>query len=156
MRIVAIVMFAVWVFGISNPLSAAEPVALRPQPGTPLDATVRELVQDDLAQAAQKGDAPLVLIGETKLGSAKEGPALFVQLQSARECGSAGCNTRVYLQRDSKWVPVLDSVGGTIKVDNARHGGMHDLLVGGDGRWVWNGKKYVDTTTAPEVNLKPR
>ena len=48
---------------------------------------------------------------------------------------------------------VLDSVGGSVRVDNARHNGMRDLIVGNDGRWTWNGKTYVDTRAAPDVRI---
>jgi hypothetical protein len=133
-------------------LAATTPVPLKPRPGTPLDTTARTLVAADLARAAQKGDAPLLLVGEASLGARSDKPAIFVQLQSERECGSAGCNTSVYVERARTWVKVLDSVGGAVKVDSARHNGMRDLIVGNDGRWTWNGQVYVDTrraTTGP-------
>ena len=41
--------------------------------------------------------------------------ALFVQLQSASLCGSAGCSTSVYLHRGGDWLKVLDSVSGPIR-----------------------------------------
>ena len=129
-------------------LAATTPVTLKSQPGTPLDATARTLVAADLARAAKKGDAPLLLVGQASLGGPSDRPAIFIQLQSERECGSAGCNTSVYLDRARKWVMVLDSVGGSVSVDSARHNGMRDLIVGNDGRWTWNGKTYVDTRAA--------
>ena len=61
------------------------PVALQAQPGTPLDQAARQLVADDLAAATARGDRPLVLIGSARLGGDR--PALFVQLQSPKECG---------------------------------------------------------------------
>lgn len=131
-------------------VAATTPVALKPQPGTPLDATARTLVADDLARAAKKGDAPLVLVGEAHLGTLSDRPAIFIQLQSERECGSAGCNTSVYLERARKWVLVLDSVGGSVSVASARHNGLRDLIVGHDGRWIWNGTTYAETRAAPE------
>jgi hypothetical protein len=31
---------------------------------------------------------------------------------------------------------------------------MHDLLVHGSDRWIWNGDAYTDTLPAPGVKLK--
>ncbi len=132
-------------------LAATTPVPLKAQPGTSLDTTARKLVADELAQAGRKGDAPLVLVGEASLGGAGDKPAIFIQLQSERECGSAGCSTSVFMQRAGRYVLVLDSVGGSVGVDSARHAGQRDLIVGNDGRWIYNGTTYVDTRTAPDV-----
>jgi hypothetical protein len=33
---------------------------------------------------------------------------------------------------------------------------MHDLVVSGSDRWEWNGRAYIDTLPAPQVNLHPR
>jgi hypothetical protein len=140
------------------PASAATtPVPLSPKPGTKLDAQARQLVAADLARAASKGDAPLVLVAEASLGKASDRPAIFIQLQSERVCGSAGCNTSVYLERNRKWLVVLDSVGGTISVDSARHNGLRDLIVGKGSRWIWNGKTYVEngSATQPRPTAKP-
>ncbi len=130
-------------------------VAMRPQPGTPLDATARELVKTDLQEAGTAGETPLLLVAEAPLGGPKDRPAIFVQLQSARECGSAGCSTAIYLFRGKDWVRVLDSVSGPIRIDPGRHGGLHDLIVNNRSRWIWNGKAYVDTRPGPALNLKP-
>lgn len=139
------------------PASAATtPVPLAPQPGTKLDAKARVLVAADLARAARKGDAPLVLVAEAPLGSGSDRPAIFIQLQSERECGSAGCNTSVYLERNKKWVLVLDSVGGSVRLDSARHNGLRDLVVGQDDRWIWDGKTYVENRLAPPVRTLPK
>ncbi len=51
---------------------------------------------------------------------------------------------------------MLDAVSGTIAVQPTLHQGMHDLLVSGSDRWVWNGRVYADTLPAPQVNLHPR
>ena len=136
--------------------SATTPVPLTPQPGTRLDAAARQLVAADLARAARKGDAPLVLVAEASLGNASDRPAIFIQLQSERECGSAGCNTSVYLERNKKWVLVLDSVGGAVRIDSVRHNGLRDLIVGNDGRWTWNGKTYVENRAAPPARVAPK
>jgi hypothetical protein len=31
---------------------------------------------------------------------------------------------------------------------------MHDLLVHGHDRWIWNGTAYADTLPVPDVKLK--
>ena len=134
---------------------APVPVPLSPQPGTPLDAAARALVADDLADAARNNDKPLVLVGAARLGTASDRPALFVQLQSARECGSAGCNTSVYLWRSGGYQRVLDGVGGQLAVAAAKHRGMADLVTEGE-RYVWSGQDYRDTRPAPAVDLRPR
>jgi hypothetical protein len=143
-------------FASTPAFAALEPVTVTPQPNTEIDSTARSIVADELARALAGGDAPLVLVGQARLGRPKDQPALFIQLQSARECGSAGCSTSVYLRRGNAWAVVLDSVGGVIKVDSVRHGGMRYLLVDGDGRWVWNGSTYRDTRPAAKIDLKPK
>ena len=129
--------------------SGRQPVKLAPQPGTPLDRTARELVAQDLAEAARAGERPLVLLGTAQLAGPKERPALFVQLQSARECGSAGCSTAAYQFTAGKWQLVLDAVSGPVAVDRAVHRGMHDLIVHDNDRWVWNGTAYTDARGPP-------
>jgi hypothetical protein len=136
--------------------AATTKVALKPQPNTPLDTLARNLVAQDLSKAAMSGEKPLLLVAEAPLGGPKDKSAIFIQLQSERECGSAGCNTTVYMQRGKAWVIVLDSVGGAISVDSTRHNGMRDLLVGSDGRWIWNGKTYIDTSHAPDLKIPPK
>ncbi len=129
------------------------PVTLAARPGSPLDATARRVAAADVADG---GRGALVLIGSQRLGTAGVGPALFVQVQSPRACGSAGCSTSVYLPLSSGWHKVLDAVSGTITVQPTQHRGMHDLLVSGNDRWIWNGRVYDDTLPAPQVNLHPR
>lgn len=131
------------------PMAGASPVVLSAAPGTALDAEARTLNADDLQDAAKHHDHVVVLIGSAPLSSKGDEQALFVQLQSARLCGSAGCTTSVYLRRGSDWKTVLDSVNGDISVLPARHKGMHDLLVDGNDRWVWDGSQYQDTLGAP-------
>ena len=118
------------------------PVPLVAQPGpTPLDAAARALVAADLAQARQAGETPLVLVGSAVLGGgAQERPALFVQLQSARECGSAGCTTAVYMWRSNAWKRVLDGASGGIAVAATRTRGMADLVTDKE-RYVWDGHR---------------
>jgi hypothetical protein len=130
-------------------------VPMNAQPGTELDATARRLVADDLAEAQAAGETPLLLVGSAQLGGPKDHPALFVQLQSARECGSSGCSISVFVFGPKGWRKVLDATG-TIVVDHAQHRGMHDLLINRYDRWIWDGSTYADTDPAPEINLQPR
>ena len=133
---------------------APAPVPLTAQPGTALDHAARDLAAQELAEAERAGDTPLLLVGSARLAGSRSDPALFLQLQSARECGSAGCNTLVYLPGRGGWRKVLDGVSGTVAVASTRRNGMRDLLVGAD-RYVWNGTRYVDARPAPAVNLRP-
>ena len=133
---------------------APEPVPLHARPGSPLDATARQLVARDLAESKRAGDRPLVLVGSATLGRKGQSPALFVQLQSARECGSAGCSTSVWLQRGRAWERVLDGVAGKLSVSEHRTRGMADLLTG-NARYVWTGREYEDARPAPKIDLRP-
>jgi hypothetical protein len=133
------------------------PVILSRQPGTAQDRAARTLNAQDLQGAARHGEEPLVLVGSARL-SVEQGerdPALFVQLQSASLCGSAGCSTSVYLRHDRRWRKVLDSVSGPIRVMKQSHGGAHDLMVGRNDRWIWDGHVYQDSLAAPPLgNLR--
>ena len=129
------------------------PVRLAPMPGSALEVTARKVAAADVEDG---GAGALMLLGSQHLGSAGTGPALFVQVQSARACGSAGCSTSVYLPTKTGWTKVLDAVSGPMVVEAAEHGGMHDLLVDGNDRWAWNGHAYADTLPAPQVDLRPR
>jgi hypothetical protein len=131
------------------------PVPLAAQPGTPLDATARQLVAQDLAESRRAGEKPLVLVGSAALGDASDRRALFVQIQSARECGSAGCSTSVFLWRAGTWALVLDGVSGRLAVSANKTRKMADLLTDKD-RYVWNGSLYQDSKPAPQVDLRPR
>jgi len=139
------------------------PAAARPgtvtmqqaQPGSALDATARGLVAQDLQEARQAGDRPLLLAGQARLGAASDRPAIFVQLQSPRECGSAGCNTSVYLWQAGRYQRVLDGAAGRIQVSAARHRGMADLVTEHD-TYVWTGTAYASKDPAPNVDLRPR
>ena len=134
---------------------AASTVILTQQPGTALDQAARQLNAEDLAGAARRHEQPVVLIGSAPLSGRHGEAALFVQVQSASLCGSAGCSTSVYLKRGPDWDKVLDSVSGPIKVLATIHGGMHDLVVGDKDRWVWAGDGYRDTLPAEPIgNLK--
>lgn len=119
-------------------LAAAAPaptglVKLAPMPGTALEATAKRVAAADIEDG---GAGALLLLGSQHLGTAGTGPALFVQVQSPRACGSAGCSTSVYLPTKTGWAKVLDAVSGNVVVEPADHGGMHDLLIGRNDRWV--------------------
>jgi hypothetical protein len=144
---------AVWLLAAAAPLDAA--VTLTTQPGSALEATAKQLVLSDLKQSSSEGDPPVMLVGSARLSTrAAASAALFVQVQSASFCGSAGCSTSVYIKHGTGWKKVLDSISGPIKVSRASHGGMHDLLVHGKDRWVWRGDSYADTLPTPNVDLK--
>ena len=135
--------------------AAGIPVTLSAQPGTSLDAAARRLVAQDLAEAQRAGERPLLLVGSARLDTAASGrPALFVQLQSPRECGSAGCNTTVYAWAGGGYRRVLDGVAGRLVVSGARHRGRADLVTDTE-TYVWNGTAYVDSRPAPNVDLRP-
>ena len=142
---------------LASLLIAARPaprtVALTQQPGSALEATAQKLLASDIKEARSHGDTPLLMVGSAHLAGERKPAALFVQLQSASFCGSAGCSTSVYVGGRRGWRKVLDSVSGAIKVDTTSHKGMHDLLVHEKDRWVWNGSVYTDTLPAPAVNL---
>jgi hypothetical protein len=146
----------------------SKPVELRSEPGTARDRLARQLAASDIRDSLRHGDRPLVLVGSARLSSKDRGskdqggkdqggkdqaPALFVQLQAPRLCGSAGCSTTVYIPTRNGWKKVLDDVTGKILVDAAQHGGMHDLIVHGHERYVWNGQTYRGTL--PVKRLPP-
>ncbi len=128
-------------------------IALTTQPGSALEATATQLVAADLKQSRGAGDPPVMLVGSARLSVRPAPAALFVQVQSASFCGSAGCSTSAYVKHGESWTKVLDSISGPIKVSRRSHKGMFDLLVHGKDRWVWNGTTYADTLPAPDVDL---
>jgi hypothetical protein len=147
------VVCAILLLAAAAPAIPTGPVSLTARPGTVLDATARRVAAADVTDG---GSNALVLIGSQRLGTAGVGPALFVQIQSQRACGSAGCSTSIYLPERTGWRKVLDAVSGTVVVQPTQHRGMHDLVIGRSDRWEWNGHSYVDTLPAPQVNLHPR
>ncbi len=130
------------------------PVVLTGQPGTALEQAARSLEAHDIAQSVAHGEQPLILVGSAPLSTRRGAPAaLFVQLQSAALCGSAGCETSVFLPgAGGDWRRVLDSVSGPIRVLPHWHGHMHDLMVGENDRWIWAGSAYQDTVAAPALS----
>ena len=141
-------------------LAAAAPshdatVALTTQPGSALETIATTLSADDLKQSRASGDTPVLLVGSAHLSTSRGmQAALFVQVQSASFCGSAGCSTTAYLKKGGSWQKILDSISGPIKVSPKTHGGMHDLLVHTHDRFVWNGSAYADTLPVPKVVIK--
>ena len=129
-------------------------IALTTQPGSALEATAKQLVGGDLRQSRSTGDPPVMLVGSARLSTHGGPAALFVQVQSASFCGSAGCSTSVYVGHGTQWTKVMDSISGPIKLSRSSHRGMHDLLVHGHDRWVWTGHAYTDTLPIPDVDLR--
>lgn len=125
------------------------PVILTDQPGSELDKQARELNKAELADALAHNDQPVVLVASVPLSTYRTDMALFVQLQSARLCGSAGCSTSVYLKHRGSWTRVLDSVSGQIAVLVTSHKGMRDLQIDKTDHWHWNGSGYQDGVSPP-------
>ena len=125
------------------------PVELKSQPGTELDKQARKLNADLLEDATRHHEQPIVLTGTAQLAPKQKDMILFVQLQSYRLCGSAGCTTSIYRKNGDKWDTLLDSVNGTIRIARQRHNGMADIVVDGNDRWVFDGQKYQDTLNSP-------
>lgn len=152
MRSILLTFAATLLMAATAPIPAG-PVKLAPMPGSALERTAKQVAAADVEDG---GPGALLLLGSQRLGTAGIGPALFVQVQSARSCGSAGCSTSVYLPGKTGWTKVLDAVSGAVVVEATQHAGMHDLVVGKADRWVWNGHAYADTQPAPQVDLRPR
>ena len=132
-------------------------MALTTQPGSALETIATTLSADDLKQARASGDTPVLLVGSARLSTNRAmQAALFVQVQSASFCGSAGCSTSAYLKKGGTWTKILDSISGPIKLSPLVHGGMHDLLVHAHDRFIWTGTAYADTLPVPNVTLKDR
>ena len=119
-------------------------IASKSQPGTQADVLARQLLAHELADAHRFGETPLVLVASAQLGAAHDGDVLFAQIQSPRECGSAGCSIASFRKAKGKWARILDTVGGTIRVAQTHHLGMPDLIVQDTNRLVWNGQKYAE------------
>jgi len=153
MRHALLVGAALVLLAAAPPPQHGTPVPLHPQPGTELDRAARALVADDLQNSAAHGEEPLLLLGTALLGPGHQ--ALFVQLQSPRECGSAGCTTSVYVADHGTWTRVLDGTTGHLSVAQTRTRGMADLLTD-DEHYVWTGTAYRGLQPAPAVDLRPR
>ena len=87
-------------------------IALKSQPGTQADVLARQLLAHELADAHRFGETPLVLVASAQLGAAHDGDVLFAQIQSPRECGSAGCSIASFGKAKGKWTGVPHSSSG--------------------------------------------
>lgn len=130
---------------------SADPVIMTHQPGSALEAEARKLNSDDMAAAARHHENPLLLIGSAPLSEGGKNMALFVQVQSASLCGSAGCSTDVYLKDGNGWAKILDAVSGPISLLPTQHGGLRDILVDTSDKWVWKNGAYQDTLAATDL-----
>ena len=117
------------------------PVELTARPGSKTDMLARQLMTRELKRARAHGEDPLVLVGMGRLNDADE--LLFVQLQSPGECGSAGCSTVSFRYTGDRWIRIMDTVGGTVRIAASHHRGMPDLIVAERNRLIWDGIKYV-------------
>jgi len=131
------------------------PIVLRAQPGTAPDRIARQLMARELAKSGEFGETPRVLVATARLGKTRDSEVLFVQIQSPRDCGSAGCDTVSFRHTNGKWVGILDTVSGTIRVAATQHRGMRDLIVQDTDRRIWDGEKYADTVPTPPRDLAP-
>ena len=118
------------------------PVVLAARPGSEADRLARQLMAREIERAQADRENPLVLVGMARLNDADE--LLFVQLQSPRECGSAGCSTVAFRYVDGRWVRIMDTVSGTVEIATSHHRGMPDLIVQNGSRMVWDGRQYRD------------
>ncbi|MBS0641172.1 MAG: hypothetical protein U1E70_29035 [Acetobacteraceae bacterium] len=117
------------------------PLELAARPGSPADQIARQLMAPEIAKARAHGDNPLVLVGMARLNDRDE--MLFVQLQSPRECGSAGCSTASFKNVNGRWIRTMDTVGGLVRIAASRHRGMPDVIMDGN-RLIWDGARYRD------------
>jgi hypothetical protein len=123
----------------AKPIASA-PIALASQPGTPTDRIARLLMSKELTRARRAGENPTVLSAVARLANSD---VLFVQIRSARECGSGGCDTVSFKSSRGRWITILDTVGGTIRVAESHHRGMPDLIIKGTDKLIWDGARYV-------------
>jgi len=130
------------------------PIVLAARPGTQLDASARALVAQDLVEASHAREKPLVLTGSAMLGVASDRPVVFVQLQSARQCGSAGCSTTAFLWQKGTWKRILDGVDGKLTVLPTKTRGMADIA-SEKVKYIWTGTEYHDPKGAPPIDLRP-
>jgi hypothetical protein len=140
--------------GGARPISGVR-VVLRSQPGSQADHIARQLMAPQLRRSNQSGERPSVLVATAKLGNSPGSDVLFIQIQSPRECGSAGCDTVSFRHTNGKWVKILDTVSGTIRVASTHHRGMPDLIVRDTDRRVWDGQKYAATVPPSPSKLQP-
>jgi hypothetical protein len=140
--------------GGARPIPGA-PVVLPAQRRTETDRIARQLIARELARSSQFGEGPDVLVATARLGKSRDSDVLFVRIQSSRDCGSAGCDTTSFRHTNGKWVKILDTVSGTIRVAPTQHRGMRDLIVQETDRRIWDGEKYANTVPTPPTDLAP-
>ena len=116
-------------------------VVLASKPGSEADRLARQLMAREIDRARADGADPLVLVGMARVNDEDE--LLFVQLQSPGECGSGGCSTASFIYMDGRWVRIMDTISGTVRIAGARHHGMPDLVVDRS-HFVWDGTQYRD------------
>jgi hypothetical protein len=102
------------------------PVELAASPGSEADRLARQLMARELERDRQHGENPLVLVGMGRFNETDE--MLFVQLQSAGDCGSAGCNTIAFQFTRGRWVRVVDTVGSG-RIGASSHHGRPDVIM---------------------------
>ena len=100
------------------------PVELAASPGSEADRLARQLMAREIERDRQHGENPLVLVGMGRLNETDE--MLFVQLQSAGDCGSAGCNTVSFRFTGDRWVRVTDTIG-SVRIGAPRHRAVWSL-----------------------------
>ena len=118
------------------------PVEMAARPGSEADRLARQLMRREIERARADEPDPLVLVGMARLNDVDE--LLFVQLQSSGECGSAGCSTVSFRYTGGRWVKIMDTVGGAVRIATSHHRGMPDLIVEDGNRQIWDGTKYGD------------
>ena len=118
------------------------PVVLAARPGSEADKLAQQLMAREIGRARADGEDPLVLVGMARLNDADE--LLFVQLQAPGECGSGGCSTVSFRNKRGRWIRILDTIGGTVRVTGSQHRGMPDLIVQGANRLIWDGEKSIN------------
>jgi len=116
-------------------------VVLASKPGSEADRLARQLMAREIDRARADGADPLVLVGMARVNDEDE--LLFVQLQTPGECGSGGCSTASFIYMDGRWVRIMDTISGTVRIAGARHHGMPDLVVDRS-HFVWDGTQYRD------------
>ena len=116
-------------------------VVLASKPGSEADRLARQLMAREIDRAHADGADPLVLVGMARVNDEDE--LLFVQLQSLGECGSGGCSTASFIHMDGRWVRIMDTISGTVRIAGVRHHGMPDLVIDRS-HFVWDGTQYRD------------
>ena len=92
--------------GHAKPISGT-PINLREQPGSQADRIARQLMAPQLLKASRSGAMPLAFVATARLGNLGDSDVLFVQIQSPRDCGSAGGDTMSFRNtKEAGWVRI--------------------------------------------------